>query len=188
MKRTGYLLVLALLPMMTLAQGATIKMPDFSELSKKATRSVDISLDGITLQSAGAFLGGGKGGDAEFNLLIKGLNGIVVRVLNFEKPGLYSMRDIEAVIHQVESQGWKRLLSMRDKGEQVEMWMRDNNVNGGMLFVATKPTELVLINIAGNVNLESLRKLEGRMGVPFMPPGVGFTPSATPAPPAPPAK
>jgi Domain of unknown function (DUF4252) len=182
MKRTGLLLTLALLPMIALAQGAKIKMPNFDGLSRKASKTVDISLDKDMLQTAGAFMGGGQGqSDAEFQELVKGLDGLYVRVFNFEKAEQYSMRDIEAVIDQVEKGGWKKLLSVREKGEHVEMWMRDNAADGGMFFVAAKPTELVLINIAGNVNLEAMRKLQGRMGVPNLP-------AVAPAPPAPPTK
>jgi hypothetical protein len=182
MKRTGLLLTLALLPMIALAQGAKIRMPDFAGLSKKAIKTVDISLDKDMLQTAGAFMGGGQGqSDAEFQELVKGLDGVYVRVFNFEKTDMYSMRDIDAVLDQVEKGGWKKLLSVREKGEQVEMWMRDNSADGGMFFVAAKPMELVLINIAGNVNLEAIRKLQGKMGMPNLP---GVAPPA-PAPAAP---
>jgi Domain of unknown function (DUF4252) len=180
MKRSGYIMALALLPMMALAQAGRIKLPDFSKLSEKASKSVDISLDKEMLGTAGAFMG--RGEDPAFAAVVAGLEGVFVRVLNFDKPDMYSSRDIEAVVKQVETQGWKKLLSVREKGEQVEMWMRDNNVDGGMLFVAMKPTELVLINIAGKVNLEQLRQLQGRMGVPFLPPEVG---GGRPAPPPP---
>jgi len=177
-------LTITLLPLATVAQGARIKMPDFSGLADKAKESVDIALDGDRLKSAGSFMGGGKGGqsDAEFQELVKGLQAVYVKVFSFEKPGEYSMRDIETVLRQVEREGWNKLMSVRSGEERVEMWMRDNHEDGGMFFVASEPTELVLINIVGKVNLESLRKLQGRMGVPMMP-GMG----APPAPPAPPA-
>jgi hypothetical protein len=177
-------LAITLLPLATVAQGARIRMPDFSGLAEKAKESVDISLDGDQLKSAGSFFGGGKGApsDAEFEELVKGLQGIYVKVFEFENAGEYSMRDIDTVVRQVEREGWKKLMSVRGTGERVEMWIRDNHEDGGMFFVASEPTELVLINIVGKVNLESLRKLQGRMGVPMMP-GMG----APPAPPAPPA-
>jgi hypothetical protein len=177
-------LTITLLPLATVAQGARIKMPDFSGLAAKAKESVDISLDGDRLKSAGSFMGGAKGSqsDAEFQELIKNLQGVYVKVFSFEKPGEYSMRDIDTVVRQVEREGWNKLMSVRSGEERVEMWMRDNHEDGGMFFVASEPTELVLINIVGKVNLESLRQLQGRMGVPMMP-GMG----APPAPPAPPA-
>lgn len=184
MKRTALLVALAFAPALVMAQSARLKLPDFSALASKATESVDIDLDGDTLRTASAFLGGGKGaGDADFAETVKGLQGIYLKVFSFDKPGQYSMRDIEPVIAQVQAQGWKKLMSVRNKEERVEMWLRDNSTEGGMFFVASEPNELVLINIVGKVDLETLRKLQGRMGVPMMP---GMVP-APPAPPAPPA-
>jgi len=78
----------------------------------------------------------------------------------------------------------------------VELWLHENSTNGGMFFVASEPDELVLINIVGKVDLETLRRLQGRMGVPMLPgvppappappaPAAGAAPAAPPAPPPP---
>jgi hypothetical protein len=172
MKRTGYVVALALLPLVSVAQAARIRMPDFTGLAGKATESVDISLDKDMLKSAAAFMGGGDGAvDPEFAAAIKGLEGIYVKAFNFDKPDMYSRKDIDALARQVEGKGWKKLISLQDKGERVDLWMRDNANDGGMFMIAAKPMELVLVNIAGSVNLESMRKLQGRMGVPAMPGG-----------------
>lgn len=180
MKRSGFLLALALLPALSLAaQPARITMPDLSKLAEKAKESVVISLDKEMLKSAGGFMGGGKGvSDAEFQELVKDLEAIQVRVFEFEKPGMYSMADIEPVLKQVRAQGWKNIMSMRDGDERVEMWMRDGSADGGMVFVASEDDELVLINIAGKVNLEMLGALQGRMGIPNIP---GMSSSHQPA-------
>jgi hypothetical protein len=61
------------------------------------------------------------------------------------------------------------------------MWMRDSTTDGGMFFVAAEPKELVLINIAGKVDLATLAKLQGHLGMPNM--GLGGAPPAPPAPP-----
>ena len=174
MKRTGMLMALALLPLVALADDGRIKMPDFSALAEKATKSVDISLDKDMLKNAAAFMGGGGSSvDPEFAAAIKGLDGIYVKAFNFDRPDLYSRKDIDALARQVEGKGWKKLISVQDKGERVDMWMRDNAADGGMFMIAAKPMELVLVNIAGSVNLESMRKLQGKMGMPMMPGGMG---------------
>jgi hypothetical protein len=184
MKRTGLLLALALAPALVMAQSARLKLPDLSGLASRATESVDIDMDGDTLRMAGAFLSGGNGVDPQFAETVKGLQGIYLKVFTFDKPGQYSMRDIEPVVAQVQALGWKKLLSVRDKEDRVEMWLHDNATDGGMFFVASEPKELVLINIVGKVDLETLRKLQGRMGVPMMP-GMVPPPPVPPAPPAP---
>ncbi len=184
-------LAVAMLPL-AWAQAARLKMPDFSGLAGKATESVDIDLDKDMIRSAMGFMAGGGKADPQLAEVLQGLEHVMVKVLSFDKPGVYSMRDIENVIKQVESGGWKKLLSVRDGEERVEMWMRDGTVDGGMFFVAAEPTELVMINIAGKVDLAAIAKLQGHLGVPNM--GVqGYLggpnpgPGAPPAPPAPPA-
>jgi hypothetical protein len=184
MKRSSVFLALALLPLAAVAQAARIKMPDFSGLAAKAKESVDIELDKDMLRNAGSFMTG-KVDDPQFAEQMKELEGIYIKTFEFDKPGQYSISDITDMMKQVESGGWKKLMSVRDGDERVEMWMRDNSVDGGMFFVASEPKELVVINIVGKVNLETLRKLQGRMGVPNL--GMGAAPAAPPAPPAPPA-
>lgn len=184
-------LAITLLPLATVAQGARIRMPDFSGLAEKATESVDISLDGEALKTAGSLFSNGRDarGDAQVSEVLKGLQGVYIKTFEFDKPGQYSMRDIENVLKQVEREGWKKLLSVRDQEDRVEMWIRDNHEDGGMFFVASEPDELVLINIVGKVNLESLRQLQGRMGIPNLQGMLGApNPPATPAAPAPPAQ
>lgn len=171
MKRSRLFLMLALLPMAVAAQAARIKMPDFSALAAKARESVDIELDKDMLRNAGSFMAG-KVDDPAFTEQLQGLEGIYIKTFEFDKPGQYDMAQITALIKQVETAGgWKKLMSVRDGDERVEMWMRDNSVDGGMFFVVSEPQELVIINIVGKVNLETLRKLQGRMGVPNL--GVG---------------
>jgi hypothetical protein len=185
MKRTAWMLTLVLLPALCLAQPAKLKMPNFSGLAEKAIQSVDISLDADMLKAAGGFMSGRADDARDVAEAIKGLEGVYVKVFTFDKPGVYSTRDIDDVIKQVETRGWKKLLSVRDKDKHVEMWMRDGSSEGGMFFVAAEPMKLVLINIAGKVDLETLRKLQGRMGVPNLPGMPGMAGSRPPMPPAP---
>lgn len=190
--RTGWMVALCLWPLVSTAQAARLKMPDFSSLASKATESVDISLDGDTLKNAGSFLGGGRHkDDPDIARLTRDLQGVYVKVFSFDKPGMYSTRDIESLVSQVESNGWKKLMSVRQKDERVEMWMLGGDANGGMFFVSSEPKELVLINIAGKVDLDTIRKLQGHWGVPNMPgmaaPPAPPAPAAAPAQPAQPA-
>jgi hypothetical protein len=174
-------LAAAMLPL-AWAQAAKLKMPDFSGLASKAKESVDIDLDKDMIGNAMGFMAGDKA-DPQLTEALKGLEHVMVKVFSFEKAGVYSMRDIEDVVRQVETGGWKKLLSVRDGEDRVEMWMRDGTKDGGMFFVAAEPKELVMINIAGKVDLATLAKLLGHLGVPNL--GVGG-PAAPPIPPAPP--
>jgi len=187
MKKSALIVALLMLPVFASAQAAKLNLPDLSKLANKAKESVDITLDGDMLKTAAGLMSGGKGSeDPELAETMKGLKGIYIRVFEFEKPDMYSMKDIESVVKQVESGGWKKMLSVREKNERVEMWLHENTEDGGFFLVAAEPNELVMINIVGKLDLAALSKLQGRMGVPKLP-GIAPAPPAPPAPAAPPA-
>lgn len=187
LRRSGWLLV-GLLPVLAAAQAGKLVIPDFSDLAKKASQSVDITLDGDMLKSATHMMGAGGGrhsNDTDVSNLVAGLKAITVRSFTFDKPDMYSQQQVEGVLAQVNVPGWKKIVSVRDKVERVEIHMRANSDDGGLLIVAEEPKELTIVNIAGKINLDQLRQLQGHLGVPNMPGVIGN--AAPPAPPAAPA-
>jgi hypothetical protein len=190
LRRSSWLVV-GLLPVLAAAQAGKLVIPDFGDLAKKATESVDITLDGDMLRSATHLMGaaGGRSStDTDVSSLVAGLKAITVRSFTFDQPDMYSHQAVESVLAQVNVPGWKKVISVRDKGERVEIHMRENAEDGGLLIVAEEPKELTIVNIAGRINMDQLRQLQGHLGVPNMP-GVmgGAAPAAAPAPPALPA-
>jgi len=175
-------LAATLLPLAALAQAARLRLPDLSGLASKAKQSVDIDLDQDMLKSAVGFMAGDHA-DPELAETLKGLQSLTVKVFSFDQPGVYSMHDIDGVVKQVEAGGWKKLMAVRDGEKSVQMWMHDGDADGGMFFVAAEPKVLVMINIAGKIDLATLAKLQGRMGVPNLGLG-GAAPPMAPAPPA----
>ena len=179
------MVAIAVLPLAAAAQAARLKMPDFSGLAAKARESVDIDMDRDTLRNALGFMTGSNA-NPQLADALKGLESVTVKVFSFDKEGAYSPRDIEGVVKQVESGGWKKMLSVNEPNSRVEMWMHESSgSDGGLFFVSSEPKELVLINIAGKVDLSTLAKLQGRIGMPNL--GLGAPPAA-PAPPAPAAE
>lgn len=192
LQRTAWMAI-GLLPVLAAAQAGKLVIPDFSDLAKKATNTVDITLDGDMLKSASHFMGAGGGGDSanDVSNVVSGLKSISIRSFTFDKPDMYSQREVDGVLAQVDVPGWKKIVSVRDKGDHVEIHMRQNAEDGGLLIVAEKAQQLTIVNIAGKINMDQLRQLQGHMGVPAMPGVVGAPaaamPPAPPAPPMPPA-
>jgi hypothetical protein len=184
-------LVVGLLPVLAAAQAGKLVIPEFTDLAKKATESVDITLDGDMLKSATRMMGAGGGGSAtqtDVSSLVSGLKAITVRSFTFDKPDMYSPQAVAGVLAQVEVPGWKKIISVREKDERVEIHMRENAEDGGLLIVSEEPKELTIVNIAGRINMDQLRQLQGHMGVPNLQGVVGgAAPAAAPAAPAPPA-
>jgi len=183
-KHAGLVLV-GLLPALAAAQAGRLVIPDFGDLAKKATESVDITLDGDMLRSASHLMGGGGGQgprNGDVSTLVSGLKAITVRSFTFDKPDMYSQQSVAGVLAQVDAPGWKKIISVRGKGEHVEIHMRADSADGGLLIVAEEPKQLTIVNLAGRINLDQLRQLQGHMGVPDMSGAIGGA-----APPAPPA-
>ncbi len=201
LRRSSWMVV-GLLPVLAAAQAGKLVIPDFGDLARKATNSVDITLDGDMLKSATHLMGAGgvrNGSTTDVSGLVSGLKAITVRSFTFDRPDMYSQQAVEGVLAQVDVPGWKKVISVHNKGERVEIHMRENAADGGLLIVTEEPMELTIVNIAGKVNMDQLRQLQGHMGVPNMqgimggaaPPAAPAVPPpaiTTPAPPSPAAQ
>jgi hypothetical protein len=183
LRRSGWMLV-ALLPVLAAAQAGKLVIPDFGDLAKRATEAVDITLDSDMLKSATSMMGGGASPDVSG--VVSGLKAITVRSFKFDKPNMYSPQEVAGVLAQAGAPGWKKVISVHKQDELVEIHMRENSTDGGLLIVTEQPMALTIINIAGKINMDQLRQLQGHMGVPSMPGVIGSAaPPATPAPPSP---
>jgi hypothetical protein len=182
LRRSGWMLV-GLLPVLAAAQAGKLAIPDFGDLAKKATEAVDITLDSDMLKSASSMMGGGASPDVSG--VVSGLKSITVRSFKFDKPNMYSPQEVAGVLAQAGAPGWKKVISVHKQDELVEIHMRENSTDGGLLIVTEQPLALTVINIAGKINMDQLRQLQGHMGVPSMPGVIGS--GAPPAPPATPS-
>ena len=152
------------------ADPGRLRLPDFSALSKKATQSVDISLDPALLRMAsGVINSNDNGNDAAVNGLIRGIRGIYVRSYTFDKPGEYSKADVKAVQAQLLAPGWQPIVSTHDLKQEsnVDIYvLRSGNRTDGIAIVAAAPRELTIVNIVGSIDLAKLAQLQGQFGVP----------------------
>lgn len=162
-----------------------LQLPDFSGLSKKAVRSVDISIDPATLGLAGQFLNTGPRKNPEaaksMRSLVRNLRGIYVRSYHFTAPGQYSQREVDAVRAQLRGPGWTPMVSVndhqRDTDVQIYSCLRQGR-NAGMAIVTSKPLELTIVDIVGSIDLAKLGALQGQLGVPRIPAGGSAAPPA----------
>jgi Domain of unknown function (DUF4252) len=167
------ILLSALLALPALAAAADpgrLQLPDFTALSKKASQSVDISLDPSLLQLAGAAASyDNSTNGAAVNDLIKGIRGIYVRSYTFDRPGEYSRADVKAVQAQLLAPGWVPVVSTHDLKQEsnVDIYMlRNGDHTDGVAIIAAQPRQLTIVNIVGSINLAKLAKLQGQFGVP----------------------
>jgi hypothetical protein len=146
-----------------------LELPDFSALAQKASQTVNITLDSSMLAMASRFLDSNDPQDAATLEIIKGLRGIYVKSYTFDQDNAYRQSDIDAVISQLASPAWTRLVQTKSRKTHanVDIYiMVANNVAIGMALVASEPRQFTLVNIVGSIDLNKLHKLEGHFGVP----------------------
>jgi hypothetical protein len=173
MRLRSFVLTCALLALPALAAAADpgrLQLPDFSALSKKATQSVDISLDPSLLHLAsGAIANDSDGNGAAVNDLIKGIRGIYVRSYTFDRSGQYSKAEVKAVLAQLLAPGWQPVVSTHDlkQGSDVDIYLlRRGDRTDGVAIIASEPRQLTIVNIVGSIDLAKLAQLQGQFGVP----------------------
>ena len=142
---------------------------NLDQLAAKASDTVDIALNGPTLQFAAKFLDTKDPDEAKVKKLIDGLEGIYVKHFEFKKAGEWSQADLDLVRKQLTAPDWSKIVGVKSNGdgEIDEVWVRttDKKISGVAILVA-EPKELTVVNISGAVELDSLANLAGHFGIP----------------------
>jgi hypothetical protein len=151
------------------AQSAYLQISQLEKLAEKASNTVEVNLDKKLLQLASKFLNPNNPGEARVRELVGGLEGVYVRVFEFDQPGGYSNGDVDSVRSQL--QGWSKIVGVRSRkqGENVEVHIKYSGDSIlGLAIVAADPKTLTVVNIVGPIDLEKLSQLEGQFGIPAL--------------------
>ena len=146
---------------------------NLDHLAAKASDSVDLSLNGGTLQFAAKFLNDKDADEAKAKKLLAGLEGIYVRSYEFKKDGEWTQADADAVRNQLKAPEWSRMMGFKSAGdnETAEVYIRTENKKvTGVTILVTEPREFTVVNIAGNIDMDNLADLSGHFGVPKLTP------------------
>ncbi len=144
-----------------------LQLPDLSKLSNGAIDVVDVTVDQALLGLAAGFMSGSEEADAK--ALIAGLKGIYVKSFTYGKDGAYDPTVLDSVRRQLSGGQWSRLVAAKSVAEgsdvAVYLW-RNGEKLGGLAVLSAGPREVTVVNIVGAIDLEQLRSLEGKFGVP----------------------
>jgi hypothetical protein len=149
-------------------QDARLHITQFDKYANQALDVIDVTVDDNLLQLAERFLRANKSADeAKVKELIRGLKGVYVKRFTFEKEGEYSMSDVEAFRAQLQAP-WMRIVGVRSKrqGNFDVFIMSEGAIIKGLAVLAAEPRALTVVNIIGNIDLDKLRDLEGKFGIP----------------------
>jgi hypothetical protein len=165
MKRYLALAALALAPQVWSQE---LKLTVFDRLKDKASEVTNLNLPKSVIDFAGGILGGGEDG-AKLKKLVDGLQGILVRSLEFDKEGAYTKADVQSLISEMGGPGWNLIISADENhGQEISrIWIRTggNGELGGMRILSAESKELSVIEINGKIRVEDLKQLEG-LGIP----------------------
>lgn len=166
MKTAGTLLLVLWLSLPLPAQQFKFNL---EHLESKASDSVDVSLNGSTLQFAAKFLDGKDPDEAKVKKLISGIAGIYVKSLEFKAEGVWTQADLESVRSQLRGPEWSRIVGVKSggSGDTADVFLRtENGKITGLAVIAAEPKQLTVVNIVGPVDLDSLADLSGHFGLP----------------------
>jgi hypothetical protein len=161
-------LVVAMAATAAPSRAQQLQLPDLTRLSAGAVDVVDVSVDQALLGLAASFMSNGTD-DKEFKSLISSLKGIYVKSFTYGKDGAYDPAVLDAVRRQLSGGQWSRLLAAKSAAEgsdtSIYLW-RNGDKPGGLAVLSAGPREVTLVNIVGTIDLEQLRSLQGKFGVP----------------------
>jgi hypothetical protein len=160
--------IAALLLMAVGWAGAQPLKLNLEHLAAKASDSVDITLNGTTLQFAAKFLDAKDPDQAKVKKLIPGIDGIAIRNFEFKKDGEWSAADLESVRGQLKGPDWSRMVGYKSESDgDAEVYIRTVNQKvAGVAILATGPREFTVVHISGAIDLDSLADLTGHFGMP----------------------
>jgi hypothetical protein len=141
---------------------------NLDHLAAKASETVDVSLNGSTLQFAAKFLDSKDPDQDKIKKLIAGLEGIYVKSFEFQKKGEWTPADLDGIRNQLKAPEWSRIVGVKsNEGENDEIYLRQQNGKlTGVAVIAAEPKELTVVNIAGPIDLDSLAELGGHFHIP----------------------
>lgn len=160
----------AMLCAMAKAQTSPLQLPSplEKELAARASNVTEVTLGKEMLGFAAKFMNGDDQNNVATRRLIEGLNGIYVRDYEFDKPGQYSLDEIENLRKAFEGPEWTAIVRERDSrsGETTDVMMKMvNGESQGMFVLSAEPKELAIVLILGPIRMDELGALKGLGGL-----------------------
>lgn len=152
------------------AQTSQLLLPPAVEkdLAARASEVTEVTLNKNMLGFAAKFMNGKDKDNAAVRQLIQGLDGIYVRSYEFEKPGEYSLDQVESLRKSFNSSEWSPMVHEHERksGETTDIMVR--LINGephGMFILSAEPRELTIVLILGPIRMDQLAELNGIAGL-----------------------
>lgn len=152
------------------AQDARLRFENLDYLEQKARDVVEVNIDGKVLELAKRVLLKVKDQDAKkVGQAISGLQGIYVRVFNFENENEYNMADVEMLRSQLQAPGWEKLANVRSKknNQKIDVYtMFTGDTMSGLAVLISESKSVAVVNVIGPIDIDLLAELGGKLNIP----------------------
>ncbi len=94
--------------------------------------------------------------EPEIQAMLRGLDGVRVRIYEIDGDGLRVAGRIEGMSARLQAEGWEPVALIREEGEQTHMLMkiRNGEIKGLTLVASDGHSEAVVINLMGDLEPE----------------------------------
>ena len=155
------------------AERGRIRLDSIDRLFGKARETVNVNVDGGLIKFAVALLSDDDPEEKAIKEMALDLRGVYVRRLEFKAGGQYAESDLADIRAQLKAPGWSKLVDVKGSGaddweiEDAEIYVttEDGRIEGLVVIVA-EPRSLTVANVVGAMDLEKLKRLGGKLGVP----------------------
>ena len=166
------------------AEGARITF-DTSALEKRAKSTVNVTVTPQTIDWALQAMGQRGEDTAEVRQMLKGIDQVLVRVFEFEEPQPWEelAKVVDPILAQLKATGWTPVVSISENGKSgretvnVSLYADAAGKPGGLAVLVADPKDMVIVNIAGPVDLAKLSQIMKVLNLPQIP---GVTDSRPP--------
>ena len=152
------------------AQDARLRFENLDYLEQKARDVVEVNIDGKLLDLAKRVLVKVKDQDAKkVGQAISGLEGIYVRVFNFENENEYNPADVEMLRSQLQAPGWEKLANVRSKknNQKIDDYtMFTGDTMSGLAVLISESKSVAVVNVIGPIDIDLLVELGGKLNIP----------------------
>ena len=151
---------------------ARIDVSHLAALEDKAASVIDVNVDRRTLRLAEKFFKNDNPDEKAIKELISGIEGITVKIFEFEKEGEYQPADYQMLKTQIDNNpNWIRLAGVRSKKKdmlnvEVSIMTDENDNLLGVAIIAAEKEHLAVINIIGTFDIAKIRDLSGKFNIP----------------------
>lgn len=142
---------------------------DQPELAAKADEVVEVNLEGKSLDQGRRLLAIRHEVGASVKGLLNGLKGLYRRTYRFATGG-YDDSDVASIHERMTGEGWQPLLDVKDNGrrEAVTVYSYTGAEGSGYTVVSSDPSEVTVVNLVGEIDLDALMDASESLGMPIM--------------------